>query len=320
MAATIAPAIRSRGRRQFTLAEWFGLRRHALPDFFDSVGELPAELSSLAEAALPPGHAVRGALFVPAEYVARRMLAWEYVPERALVFLDGAALFVRAEGPETPAETMFLDAHSLLYVRSSLLLLYGLLEFKADCGPQPNEVRLEYNTVIWRALGGPLARFVSASCSPFAPGDDKAVRAANDRILKALPFKFANGLRYYALDPGERLLAAVFQPAIWERRAFFSFQVTPNTLFGLTEGKVVLIEESRSPVWRRSPQGEYGWIFTYIPRDRVVDMVVTPHSRYAEVRVELARGAAKESRSLVLEPGTAVQLERSWREFESPVR
>ncbi len=312
MAASSTPVTETAAQKPFTFAEWFGLRRHPLPDFFDSLAELPPSLRPLAEASLPPGCTVRGALFVPAEYRMRSVFGWDYVPDRGLVFLDGAALFVRAAAPDSPGDAVLIDARSLLYARSSLLLLYGLLEIKADCGAIPGEVRLEYNTVIWEALRKPLGRFI-AEASPFAAGDEAAVKAANTPILKTLPFKFANGLRYYTLEPGERLCAAVFQPAIWERRVFFPSQVTPNTLLALTEGKFVIIEEKRSTIWLRKPsQGEYGWIFTYVPRDRVVDMVVTHGEPWAELRVEMEWGATKDARTFRLEPAVAGQWEAAW--------
>ncbi len=316
MAASSTPVSETAGQKPFTFAEWFGLRRHPLPDFFDTLVELPLSLRSLAEGALPPGCTVRGALFVPAEYRLRSVFGWDYIPDRGLVFLDGAALYVRAATPDSPGEAVLLDARSLLYARSNLLLLYGLLEMRADCGAQSGEVRLEYNTVIWEALRKPLGHFI-AEASPFAAGDEAAVRAANAQLLKPLPFKFANGLRYYTLEPGERLRAAVFQPAIWERRALFPSQVTPNTLFALTEGKFVIIEEKRSTIWLRKPsQGEYGWIFTYVPRDRVVDMNVTSKERRVELRVAMEWGAAKDSRSFMLEPAVAEQWMSAWRESD----
>jgi hypothetical protein len=313
MTASPVQATAAHGVRRVGLSEWLGMRRPPHPEFIHSLDALPDTLATLARAALPSGQRSSGALLLPAEYYTRKMLAWEYVPERALIFLDGAALYVRAEGPETAAQTVLLDSQSLLYVRSSLLLLYGLLEFKANCGPQTVDVRLEYNTVIWRALRDPLGQFVSKTgpTRPIAQGP--AVKPANEAMLATLPYKFANGVRYYSLEPGECLDAVVFQPAIWVERSLFPRQVTPNTLFVLTDAKVVLIEESRSLPWRRKPsQGEYGWIFTFIPHDRVTGMVVTPRDGLAELRLTLEWGAAREARTLLLEPEVARRWEEAW--------
>lgn len=299
---------------QVGLTEWFGQRRYPMPQVYRSLAELPATLAALIAQALPAGQEVQAVLCVPAEYRPRIMLGWEYVPERALVFLPAAALYVRAAGPKTPAETAFLAADRLLYVRSSLLLLYGLLELKADCGLPAGAVRLEYNTVIWQALRGPLGQFVAAASAPASRGANAEVRAANEVILRTLPYKFANGVRYYALEPGERLLAAVFQPGIWERRALLRVQVTPNTLLALTEDKVVCIEEQRATFWgRKPPSGEYGWIFTYIPRDRVVDMVMTPRERQMALQMDLQWGGATDRRTFLFEPAVAADWERAWR-------
>ncbi len=247
---------------------------------------------------------------LPAEYYARKASGWEWAPERALVFLDGAVLLVHAEPPDHGPQVAALDAPALMYARSSLVLLYGLVELTVGSGS--GEIRLEYNSVVWESLRTSLLRFVAAAGGLPGPGDPAQTRAANDAIFRTLPYKFANGLQYNGLVPGERLLSAVFQPEIRERRLIVSRQVTPNTVLALTGRKVVLIEETISPALHTQPKGEHGWIFTYIPRDRVVDIDVTPGSRLSELRLSLEWGAAKERRSFHLAPETAAQFQRAW--------
>ena len=316
MAASPVPAPAARAAPRVGLAEWFRLRRYPHPDFVDSLDKMPPSLSTIVEQALPAGRAIAGALLLPAEYYARKMIVWEYVPERALVFLDRGVVYATAEGPDAPSSVMTVDAQALLYVRSSLLLLYGLLEFKADCGGEAELLRLEYNTVIWQALRGPLTSFIAAAStypSMQDPPDLAEVKAINAPMLDALPFKFANGLRYYALTPDERLRAAVFQTAIWEKRGILPRQVTPNTMFALTDRKLVIIEEKRASVWhRQSSQGEYGWIFTYIPLDRVVDIVVSSSAGRAELGLRLEWGGAKDERSFILAPAIAAEWDSAW--------
>jgi hypothetical protein len=314
-ASPIAPV--DRIRQSFSVAEWFTLRRHPLPEFRDSLDALPPSLAELAQDVLLPGEAIEGALIVPAEYLSRKMLVWEYVPERSLVFLKGGLLYLAAEAPGAPAQATRIDARALLDLRSSILLLYGLLEFRADCGGAADGVRLEYNTVIWHWLNRPLARFVAAACpAPLTELSEAEARAANEPLLATLPFKFANGLRYYSLAPGERALAAVFQPAIWRKGSYLiRRQVMPNTLLALTDRKVVLIEEKRAQPWSRPPgagQGEYGWIFTYIPLDRVVDMSIVQNEGLSELTIRSEWGAASDARALRLEPAVAEKWLQAW--------
>ena len=139
---------------------------------------------------------------------------------------------------------------------------------------------------------------------------------ANEELLRGLPFKFANGLRYYSLAPGERVVGAVFQPWLWQRRkTFVQTQVIPNTLLAVTDRKLVLIEEKRSHPWRRPAkgQGEYGWIFTYIPLDRVVKMSAPASDGLRELTIGLEWGAASETRVFRLEPAVADQWLAAWR-------
>ncbi len=310
---TTSPApFTSAAGQPLPLSEWLALRRRRFPEFYDSFSSLPPGLISLVQPALPRGQVFQGALVLPGEYFARRLITWEYVPERALVFVDGGALYACGALGDAAPQVHVIDARALLYLRSSLLLLYGLLEFKADCDGPASDVRLEYNTVIWPSLARPLARFVASAGVRASTDREAEVPGANERVLATLPFKFANGLRYYALDPGEFLHAAVFQPAIWHG-AIIPRQVTPNTLFALTDRKVVFIEEKRASVWHpRSTQGDYGWIFTYIPRDRMIDMVMTPGDRWSELRMHVEWGSVSAERAFLLEPSVASRWSHAW--------
>ena len=99
MSASISnPAAVDRQRLPFS--EWLTLRRHPLPEYRDSLDALPPSLAEMARAALLPSDEVQGALFVPAEYHARKMVRWEYVPERGLVFLQDGLLQLSAESSE----------------------------------------------------------------------------------------------------------------------------------------------------------------------------------------------------------------------------
>jgi hypothetical protein len=311
MVASPSSAVPGQEPQQIDLAEWLRLRRPPPPDFLKALDRLPPSLLPLVERALPPGKPVRGALLLHAEFFARPKSGWEFVPERVLVFLDDTVILARAAALDKPAQVTVLDAADLLYARSSLVLLYGLLEFKTVSGAQPDEVRLEYNSVIWETFRSSLARFVTAAYSPRATAGD-GVRAANAEILKSVPYKFANGVQYNGLTPGERLLAAVFQPEIREGRWIRSRQLTPNTVFALTDQQVVIVEEVLSLALRAQPKGEHGWVFTYIPRNRVTNWSITPGARWAEATLRIEWAGATEERSFVLEPLHASQWQRAW--------
>ena len=303
-----------------SVSDWLSLRRHPLPEFWNALDRLPPAVAAAAEGAFLPGDQFAGALIAPAEYVARRMVHWEYTPERALVFLKDALLHITMGAGDVPTRIQRFEAPALLSIRSSIILLSGVLELEADCGGAAGRARLEYNTVVWEALNKALLSFLAAACPVVPPPADPAAdladaKAANETLLRTLPFKFASGLRYYSLSPGERVRAAVFQPGIWRRKGPpVPRQVTPNTLLAVTDRKLVLIEENRTRSWWRpaQEQGEYGWIFTFVPRDRVLEMTVTPEDALAGLTIDTEWGARRETRRLTLEPAVAARWQEAW--------
>jgi len=121
----------------------------------DSVDALPASLAAPARDALPAGVAVTRALYVPRDYRARGWVSARQTPEQALIFTDAGVLYIQGtangkEQDDSGPPPMFVRPGTLLYMRSSHLLLYGRLEFVSAVDHQAVKLDMEFNAVGWR--------------------------------------------------------------------------------------------------------------------------------------------------------------------------
>jgi hypothetical protein len=215
------------------------------PYVINSLDALPASLRGPARVALPPESRIIGALVVPQDYRAEGESEPVVVPEQALIFTDEGAVHLRAtlEG-ETPRPASVLHPDSLLYMRSSHLLLHGRVEVVYARQSGLDKLDMMFNAIGWRLMGAQWRDLVRevVNCTAQEPTVTPEQTAA---LLGPVPPKFVDGLQRYALYTGENLRGAVFQPAIWKESLFASEeQVTPNTLLVLTDCSVLALSES----------------------------------------------------------------------------
>ena len=124
----------------------------------------------------------------------------------------------------------------------------------------------------------------------------------------AQSFKFMNGLRLYALQPGEKLLGVVFQHRITRPvLRFFRRTIAPASLARPDRpGCHSLIEEDKAL------GAAYGWLITLCPRKVVAEIEGKPNREWREVSVHLRRNGVSEVRKLTLENETAQAWETLW--------
>jgi hypothetical protein len=173
-----------------------------------------------------------------------------------------------------------------MYLKVTLVLLYGFLEMVAQGQDSAVRLGMEFNTVAWSYLSSPLRKLLQATqpqvrstllegqvtYSPFLK-----------QALEKLPFKFSNGLKIYGLLPGEDLEEFVFQPRTWSPWLyFFRRPLSPNTLLLLTTNYMVVIDEDL--------QVEQGWILSYIPRNMITEVQSRSCGLWNELSVQLRRG------------------------------
>jgi len=67
----------------------------------------------------------------------------------------------------------YLKGFGLLYMKVTLLLLYGFLEIVAQGEGAPTRLSMEFNTVDWYCLSPPLKRFLLTTQSASPAGTDE---------------------------------------------------------------------------------------------------------------------------------------------------
>ncbi len=279
----------------------------------DSVDALPESLRGPAKAALPLGATVVRALYVPRDYRARGWSIARQTPEQALIFTEEGVLHVQGrakDGSQRPS--LLVRPDTLLYMRSSHLLLYGRLELVSAENSQPVKLDMEFNAVGWRLMDTEWRTLVGkvVGLPPLPPESLLRESEHELELLEALPPKFSFGLRKYGIYTGEILQGAVFQPPIWDQHwALFPKQITANTLLALTNASVIVLDEDRALV-RKSQQ--YGYRITRIPRQAIAGVAVAATDSLQELTFALARNGAEAERRLKLEAKTAQQWLALW--------
>jgi hypothetical protein len=167
---------------------------------------------------------------------------------------------------------------------------------------------MEYNTVGQPFVDAVLRQFLHFTYK-WSDGE-KLLNSKSNSLLDFLEkesFKFMNGLRLYALQPGERLQGYVFQPRIAQPfLRFFHRAIAPSSLLALTDQSVILIEEDKAR------GAAYGWIITICPRKYVTEIECQPDRAWKTGSVYLQRNGVKEVRKLTLDNETALAWDALW--------
>jgi hypothetical protein len=256
-----------------------GFERH--PSVLKSVSDLATELQSPAVTTLATGKALQTIIAFPPQIHRGR----HYVPKQALLFTPTGVIHLLASiWPDQEPQITHVDGGGLMYMKATLLLLYGFLEIVAQGQTSPTRLGMEFNTVAWYQLSRPLRQLLQATqTTPGTPAGKTSYSPAAHEALAKLPLKFSNGAKLYGLLPGEELEELVFQPGTWKRwLLLFRQPITANTLLLLTSNYVVVVQEEL-----RVPQG---WIFSYIPRNSIAGMQSRPCGLWNELSIQLKRG------------------------------
>jgi hypothetical protein len=276
-------------------------RENPFPYIVNALTDLPEGFQQAMQACLPMEEAIHSILMLPPQPFMKR----GGVPRQAVISTTNGILHIRDGKP--PAAN-YLPAESLLYVRHKLVLLYGGLELAGEAHGKLIRIHAEYNTVGQYLLDDALSRFLQLSHGATDP--NATVQEANNKILDALgkeSFKFMNGMRLYALQPGERLLGCVFQPRIKEPiLRFFNRPIAPASMFALTDRNAILIEEDKVR------GASYGWVITLCPRTVILTVESKPMEKWEKLSVLLMKNKANMDQTLILEPNIALACKALW--------
>ena len=273
----------------------------------NSISELPIDLRTPALA----GFAARDPIHTIILFPPHIQRGWHYIPRQVLLFNSKDLLHLRDSiWPNQEPQLTHLAGRDILYMRVTLLLLYGYLEIVAAGSQSPIRLGMEFNTVAWFRMSPPLRQLLSGAASlgarPVVPeGSD--ISPSAQQAYSSLPLKFSNGVRIYGLLPGERLQNLVFQPGTFKpwllllRRA-----VTSDTLVLLTDNYLAVIREELNV-------GQ-GWIVSHLPRGCIAGIQVKPIGmRWCELTIQLDRGGQVTEFTLLLERSAAEAVRDLWR-------
>jgi hypothetical protein len=246
----------------------------------DNVSQLPADLLSPTVTTLVGREVIQHIIVFPPQI----QRGWHYVPRQALLFTTNGIIHLLASiWPEHEPQITCMDRCGLLYMKATLLLLYGHLEIVAQGQHSPVRLGMEFNTVSWSSISTSLRQFLGASKTAFSVPADQIAYSPNARqAFEQLPFKFFNGVQLYGLLPGEELEELVFQQRTWMRRLyFFRRPKTADTLLMLTSNYMVVIQEDLSV--------RQGWIITYIPRNDITEIQSQDSGLWQYLCIQLKR-------------------------------
>lgn len=278
-----------------------GLERH--PSKLKDLSELSLELRSPAVMSLAACEAIQTIIAFPPQI----QHGWDYVPRQALLFTPAGLIHILASiWPDQEPQVTYLKGGGLIYLKVTLLLLYGCLEIVAQGQSSPTRVRMEFNTVAWNYLSRPLRQLLeSTEVRSGTPRDENDYSPAMQQALETLPLKFSNGVKIYGALPGEELQELVFQPGTWKRwLRFFRRPISPNTLLLLTSNYMVVIQDDLKV--------RQGWILTYIPRSSITGIQNCPLGLWNELSVQLKRGDQLLDYKLALQSETVEAWRSQW--------
>lgn len=278
-----------------------GFDRHA--SRLKDVSELPADLQSPVLTMLVGHEEIQTIILFPQQI----QRGWHYVPKQALLFTPTGLIHLLASiWPDQEPQVTCLNGCGLMYLKATLLLLYGYLEIVAQGQDSPVQLGMEFNTVSWYFISAPLRQLLEASKTTFnVPAGQVAYAPHVRQAFQQLPFKFYNGVKLYGLLPGEELEELVFQEATWKRWLYFLRRpVTADTLLMLTTNYLVTIQEDLNV--------RQGWIVSYLPRNSICGIQSHPKDGWHELSIRLKRGDQETDYKLLLASETVEAWRRQW--------
>ena len=275
-----------------------------------SVNDLPLPVRDLIRQSQPDGSIQLIVTIPPDRYPVRRgnwalelPFGWRTTPERTVVFGQESITIAQAN-PQGELAATVISLADLIDIHMVGILLYAFVEFAWAVADRIETIRLEYNAVgdrlIWRG--------VDLTRAMFPPRIRPDPAAEPEVSLARLPMKFRNYLRF-SLLPTERLLAAIYQPAIPRATRWFHSFISPNRALAITDRGVISIEDrhhqKRGSHW---PHGDYAVIRHSYPLNQIERIAIASEFDLCWLRLRLGTGGAKREISIPLQASETERL------------
>ena len=274
------------------------------PSVLTKTSDLPAELRSPSLMQAIASKDIQTIVVFPPQIQRGR----QYIPKQGLLFSSTEMIHLLASiWPDQEPQITRLKADSLMIVRVTLILLYGLLEIVAHGNASPIRLSMEFSSTSWNYLSRPLRQLLLrvVQVAPGSATEPGKYSLSVQKAFEKLPLKFYNGVRIYGLLPGEELEELVFQPGVWKRWMYlFKRPDYASTMLLLTSHYLVILQEDLDDT--------YGWILSYIPRNIIIRMKNQPCSQFNELTVELKLGDQVSDYKFRLQDEATQALREGW--------
>lgn len=231
------------------------------------LADVPVILQEQVLTGLPKGESIEGIFVIPPEIYSKGFL-WELNLLQALVFTKAGVMQVFApDHRNRQREAVWVAGNSVRLIKLKLVLLYGRLEIWGGSDGSPVKIQAEYNTVAHKAFSPYLKSFIETTWDSNVVDTSKISIPSFDEFAHT-SLSFYNGINLEALQPGEKVLAFAFQPELGKQiLKIFHKKIYPKTLAVLTDRQLILLQEDLKT------KAHYEWLFTFIPRQRVMEVI-----------------------------------------------
>lgn len=271
------------------------------PSVLKDIADLPNELQSPSVKNLAIHEPLQTIIAFPSQI----HRGWHYVPKQALLFTSTGVIHILASiWPDEEPKILYIRGCDLIYMKVTLVLLYGLLEIVTDGHGSLLRLDVEFNTVAWERLSAPLGQLLQVNKNISSELVERtSFPPSVQQAFEKLPLKFSNGVKIFGLISGEELEEIVFQHGTWNRWLFLIRRpILANTLLLLTSNYFVVIQED--------PKVGQGWIITYLPRDSITGIQNQSQSLGNELTIQLKREEQTAQYKLLL----SQEVTQTWRE------
>ncbi len=272
----------------------------------DSVSELPEPVQHEI-AQLPPQSVHRMVVVPPQDFPVIRFkrfgnlpFGWRTTPKRVLIFGDQYTAIINSE-PAGQITTITIPLDAIVTIELATMLLRAHVEFTWLCGNQTETFKIEFNAVgellIRRELN-----YLRSVIAERARLPNRNQSNLPEVAIANLPLKYRNYVRY-ALLSQERILAAIYQPAVRQSQRLLRGYLSPNRAVAVTNQHLIAVEDERWGI-----KGDYGVITRFIPLNRICRITFEPLPDATWVRFTLGAPESGAELSIPLSPDEAISF------------